>query len=240
LRQKIIFTSNIHSLSIKNHFNRFLLHLPRTLIMKQIFLVQILWSLFIFSGSSSLETWQLKSKKGNIKVYTRTTSKSSIKEVRITTQIKGDLDNLLTLLDDVASFKTWLYRCSNSKLLKTVGKGEYYYYNLTDFPFPFSDRDMIIHSKTSKVPGSNIVKTHSKAYTKNDLYKEQSGIVRIKILEYTWTFTPLRNGMIDIDYEIFSDPGGALPAWVVNMAISKGPMETMLHLKKEMNRRYNK
>ncbi len=208
--------------------------------MNKIFLFQFLLSALLFSGTSPTTAWKLKSQKGNIKVYTRTTTKSDIKEVRITTQIEGDLDDLLTLLDDVASFKKWLYRCTKSELLKTVTKGEYYYYNLTDFPFPFSDRDMVIHSKTWKVPGSSVVKTYSKAYTKGDLYKEQSGIVRINILEYTWTFTPLNNGLIDIDYEIFSDPGGALPAWVVNMAVSKGPMETMLRLKKEMKRRYNK
>lgn len=196
--------------------------------------------LFFFGSDSPTQAWKLKSQKGNIKIYTRTTPKSSIKEVRITTQIQGDLDDLLTLLDDVASFKTWLYRCTKSDLLKTVTKGEYYYYNLTDFPFPFSDRDVVIHSKTWKLPGSNIVKTQSEAYTKNDLFDVQSGIVRIKILEFTWTFTPLDNGMIDIDYEIFSEPGGALPSWVVNMAISKGPMETMVRLKKEMKRRYSK
>ncbi len=207
--------------------------------MKQIFFLQFLLPMFFFGGTPTA-AWKLKSQKGNIKIYTRTTTKSDIKEVRITTQIEGDLDDLLTLLDDVASFKSWLYRCTESKVLKTVAEGEYYYYNLTDFPFPLSDRDMVIHSKTWKVPGSNMVKTHSKAYTKDDLYKEQAGIVRIKILEYSWTFTPLDNGMIDIDYEIFSDPGGALPSWVINMAVSKGPMETMLHLKKEMNRRYNK
>ena len=208
--------------------------------MKSTFLLQIFLPLLFLGGNSSTETWKLKSQKGNIKVYTRTTSKSSIKEVRITTQIAGELDDLLELLDDVPSFKTWLYRCTESKLLKTVTKGEYYYYNLTDFPFPLSDRDMVIHSKTWKVPGSNVVKTKSEAYTKDDLYKIQDGIVRIKVLEYTWTFTPLDNGLIDIDYEIFSDPGGALPAWVINMAVSKGPVETMVRLKKEMKRRYNK
>ncbi|HHB79049.1 MAG TPA: hypothetical protein ENK85_07435 [Saprospiraceae bacterium] len=193
---------------------------------------------FFFSGSAPSSTWTLKNQKGNIKVYTRTTPKSSIKEVRITTQIKGNLDDLQELLNDVPSFEKWVYKCAKAKKLKSLGPDEFYYYNLTDFPFPLSDRDVIIHSKTWKVPGTNIEKTHSRAIGSDELYKEQEGIVRIKLLEYTWTFTPLDNGMIDIDYQIFSEPGGALPAWVVNMAISKGPMETMIRLKNEMKRRY--
>lgn len=193
---------------------------------------------FFLGMSTPISSWRLKTQKGDIKVYTRTTPKSTIKEVRITTQIKGELDDLLVLLDDVPSFKNWVYRCTKSELIKTIGPDEYYYYNLTDFPFPLSDRDMIIHSKTWKVPGTNITKTKSEAITTDELYKEQDGIVRIKVLAYTWTFTPLPNGMIDIDYEIFSEPGGALPNWVVNMAVSKGPVETMLRLKKEMAKRY--
>ena len=206
--------------------------------MKNILFIQFLIFVLFFGGSSSTEKWTLKAQKGNIKIYTRTTPKSDIKEVRITTQIEGDIEDLLTLLDDVSSFKKWVYRCSKSDMLKEIAKGEYYYYNLTDFPFPFSDRDVVIHSKTWKVPNKNIYKTQSEAYQKEDLKAIQPGVVRIKTLEYTWTFTPLDNGMIDIDYEILSEPGGALPAWVVNMAISKGPMETMVRLKKEMKRRY--
>lgn len=192
----------------------------------------------VFGAHPSSDKWILKATKGDIKVYTRTTSKSAIKEVRITTKIKGDLDDLLALLNDVPSFQKWVYRCSKSKLLKRVSPNEYYYYNLTDFPFPLSDRDMVIHSKTWTVPYSRVVKTKSEAYTKEDLYKTQSSIVRIKVLEYTWTFTPLGNGVIDIDYEFLSDPAGSIPSWVINMAISKGPIETMESLKKEMKRRY--
>ncbi len=196
------------------------------------------WLLFFSGHETPVDTWELKTKKGNISIYTRTTPKSSIKEVRITTQIDGTLDQLLTVLDDVPNFKNWVYRCTHSDLLKKVSDDEYYYYNRTDFPFPLSDRDVIIHSKTWTVPGTNIVKTHADAYAKDDLYKVQKGIVRIQVLEYTWTFTPLDNGKVDIDYNILSEPGGVLPAWAINLAITKGPIETMERLKKEMAARY--
>jgi hypothetical protein len=42
---------------------------------------------------------------------------------------------------------------------------------------------------------------------------------------------PSKDGVIQINYQLMVNPGGYVPAWIVNMAAIDGPFETMVHFK---------
>jgi hypothetical protein len=37
--------------------------------------------------------------------------------------------------------------------------------------------------------------------------------------------------LIQIEYQVISSAGGLIPSWLVNLAIAKGPLETMVAFK---------
>ena len=57
---------------------------------------------------------------------------------------------------------------------------------------------------------------------------------RVPLLKSTWTLIPLKEGKVDITYHLRVDPGGIIPAWLVNLTLTIGPYNTMLRLKKEV------
>ena len=46
----------------------------------------------------------------------------------------------------------------------------------------------------------------------------QDGYVRVTAIHGSWTLVPTRDGGTLVTYVVSSDPGGALPAWLVNRA----------------------
>ena len=62
-----------------------------------------------------------------------------------------------------------------------------------------------------------------------DLIGNADNII-IRDFESIWKITPA-DGQIDIEYQVSTQPGGAIPRWLFNLAVDQGPFRTMLNLK---------
>jgi hypothetical protein len=60
-----------------------------------------------------------------------------------------------------------------------------------------------------------------------DYKPEVEDIVRIRAFESSWEITPNNDGTVYIDYTAKTDPGGNIPAWIINLGIATGPVKTM-------------
>ncbi|MBX2892285.1 MAG: hypothetical protein KF734_15265 [Saprospiraceae bacterium] len=172
--------------------------------------------------------WIFKSEKDGVKVYYRKTS--DVYEIKMLTTMKATLSGAVQLLNEVDNYPVWGYKISEAKLLQQVNEREFYYYSKLDFPWPLSDRDIVVHSKMEQ--DSTTKKITSTGHAKPSRIPEQKGVVRIKTTTTRWTITPSTSGQINIEYYIHSNPGGNIPDWLVNMAIDMGPRETLNGMRK--------
>ena len=180
----------------------------------------------IFAQNFAKSDWKLKTEKGNLKVFTRDNSESEVKEIRIQTSVNAPIEKVLAVLNDVSNYKNWVYKSIDSKKVKIISKNEYYYYSLSDFPFPIADRDLVIHSRQWKDEKTGIYHSQSKAISDSNV-ELKKGIIRITEFDSHWKIIPQADGTVAIDYVALTHPGGKLPVWVVNLGITKGPVETM-------------
>ncbi|GJM36129.1 MAG: hypothetical protein DHS20C18_51300 [Saprospiraceae bacterium] len=187
-------------------------------------LLQFLLSSEQLSGQGD-HSWKLVKEEGKTKVYTRAKEDVKIKEVKITTTIKASMDRFLSVLDDVPDYINWVFRCKSAKRLLTISENEFYYYTSTKLPFPLSDRDIVIHTRQWKDPLTKTV--YSESVADPDYIPEKENHVRIPFLKTSWEIRPESDGTLKISYLICTDPGGSLPAWLVNLAITQGPIKTM-------------
>jgi START domain len=171
--------------------------------------------------------WELKSDKDGMKVYYK--KNDGIYELKLTTSIKTSLTGIAQLFNEVENYSRWGYKVSESKLLHKVSDTEMYYYVKLDFPWPMDDRDLIMHTNLEQDPKTHVLTSKSKAAP--DYIPENKGVVRIKEADTKWTLHPGSGGWLYIEYELFSDPGGSIPDWAVNLAIDIGPMETIKSLR---------
>ena len=84
---------------------------------------------------------------------------------------------------------------------------------------------MVIYYKREQDPETKIVKTYSTSAP--DKAEKVDGKIRVVDFESTYTLIPHEDGSVDVTYYLRSDPAGAIPAWMINLAITKGPINTM-------------
>lgn len=192
--------------------------------------------LLVLSGTmaQTASGWELKRDKGGIKVYVRETENSKIKELKFTTRVQASLNNIAAVLTNVEGFDEWVYASVISKPIKKLSETEVYYYTEVDFPWPFENRDLVLHSKFWQDPRTFAI--HSLTTSSHWMEPEKTGLVRIKKVDLRWTFTPLGNGVVKVDYYMNSDPGGSIPAWIVNLAADQGPLQTMVKFKEMLEK----
>jgi hypothetical protein len=183
-----------------------------------------LWLLLSFSlRAQPKDGWALKNEKEGVKVYYK--NSSNIQEIKLITSINSSMSGMVQLFSEVDLYPKWGYKIIEARLLHRVSPTEMYYYSKIDFPWPMSDRDIIMHSKMTQDPVSKKIVAISVAMP--DYLPVNKDVVRIRNANTNWTIFPGTNGWLYSEYYIYSDPGGSIPAWLINLAIDVGPRETI-------------
>ena len=187
-------------------------------------IIQALCITDISAQGSANKPWELIKVNGPLRIYTRTSEGSDIKEIRMTTTMNAPINDFIDALNDADSYKEWVYKCESSKLVKKVSDSELYYQIETDFPFPLSDRDLVVRT-VQKFDDSGIFYSNSVACP--DKQPKVKGVVRIELFESHWKVTPQKDGSVYIDYNSKVDPAGHIPQWIVNLGLTVGPIKSM-------------
>jgi hypothetical protein len=180
-----------------------------------------------FIAAQDTNGWIFKNEKEGVKVYYRKTS--DVYELKLITSLKVSLSGLVTLLSEVDNYPKWGYKVSESRELKKISEWETYYYSKLDFPWPLDDRDIVVRSKMEQDPVTRRITATS--VSEPDYIPANKGVVRMRNAHTSWTLLPGPGGWTYVEYYIYSDPGGSLPDWLVNMALDVGPRETIKNIR---------
>lgn len=187
------------------------------------------------SGEPEKDGWKLKKETEYIKVYYRESENSRVNELKLTTTVRSSLSALVSMLRDVPNYPNWIYKCTVATPLGSASAAQGRYYTELDFPWPLQNRDMIAFSSLRQDPKTKVVTIQVEG--KPRFMEEKRGIVRIETLSLEWVLTPLPGGKVRIDYQLLSDPGGMLPAWLINLALDQGPTQTIRGLREQVKRK---
>lgn len=207
-------------------------------------LLKFISGLLFLSGlavaqTTSTQPWHLQKSENGISVYSRGAENSKIKELKSVFQVKTSLSSIVALLNDFESYTHWTYRCGTSTTIRKIAENEYIHYQTVMAPWPVDDRDFVVHTVFSQNSVTKVVL--QKATCLADAAPLVEGRVRIEVFKAGWTLTPLKNGMVNVEYQLLVDPGGNVPAWLVNLAAVDGPYETQLEMKEwVMKEKYQK
>ena len=194
--------------------------------------VLILLTLCIcFSGLGMAQEipWKHKKSEDGVEVYYRKSPDSRVNELKIKTTIDASIISVVAALRDIPAYTEWVMNCQKAEKLFAKSMVQTCYYSQVDFPWPLSDRDFIAQNDLFQDPATKIV--YSKLKGVPDYLPEKPGFVRIQHLKITWKITPLSTDKVAVDYHFQSDPGGNIPAWMINLAIDKGPVSSIKKLR---------
>lgn len=185
----------------------------------------------VFTFAHAPVAWHAVKSANNIKVFTSNVPDYPVKGIRAEVIFDAPVENVLKVSMNINHYPNWIYKCKKSVVVKQVSKQEVIYYHITDAPWPVDDRDQYSVTKLSKhTDGSYWMHSH----TLPNYGAEVSGNVRVKNGKATWHFIPLPNGQTKGEYELFFDPAGHIPSWIINLFIAEGPYVTMLNMQHEV------
>jgi hypothetical protein len=206
----------------KNYFSK-LIQIIRTAF--------VCFTIFINPLFSKGQAWELKENKNGVKVYTRDVAGSDVEEFKGETTVKTNLGSLLSIMDDFKNYPTWAYNCPFAERVKKISVSEGIAYTVLKTPWPVTDRDLVTHYVITQNPKTKIVVLKMDAVKG---YVPDKGNVRMTYLKGFYQFTPMKNGYVQIIYQVHSDPGGSVPTSIINMFIIDTPYNSLLNLKNKV------
>jgi len=193
--------------------------------------------LFLFNAPNIFwaqeKDWELVKEKNGIKIFSWDNPQTGLKEIRIQFKAHTEIDHAIAYLRDPSTYPDWIYKCTEAHSIKQKTNGIRVYYSRLDFPWPLKDRDIVARSEVVRNPENGAVVVRAEALEGN--FPEKDKVIRISYMHSKWTFTPLKNDMVLLEYQLQSDPGGALPKWAINLAATKGPYKTAKKFKKHIS-----
>lgn len=194
-----------------------------------------LFLLILFAGRHIVfgqGSWKLNTEKDGIKVYTSQVPDSKIKAIKVECEIDANPSQLVALLMDVNTSPEWVYHTKTCTLVKQVSPSELYYYSEISLPWPAANRDFVAHLKVTQNPETKVVLIDGPAVS--GMVPLKKGLVRIEHSTGKWIITPQGNNRVKVEYTLHVEPGGDLPAWMVNMFATNGPLQAFENLRTEL------
>jgi len=182
--------------------------------------------------------WKLKTDKEGIKVYTKLPEGTKFKAIKIECTMQATLSQLVFAIMDINTCKQWVYNTKTCTLVKQVSPSEVYYYSEVNIPWPVSNRDFVGHLVVSQNAATKMVIINAENVP--GFVAEKENVVRVTHSTGKWVITPAGPGLVSIEYTLFTDPAGSVPAWLMNLFITKGPFDSLKKLKEHITKDIDK
>ena len=178
---------------------------------------------------------ELRKSAEGIEVYTCKMADSKINSIQSSFTVSASIHTLSEALFDLKNFPKWQYKIVKTEMLKRMSANEFIYLAELETPWPVSNRDLILHVKMSATANPN--EYHFSAMGKPDFIPPRDGFVRVPVSEAHWYIKVLDKSSIQIKHSILIDPGGSIPAWLMNLSLAEGPYETFKKLREYLDSR---
>ena len=155
-------------------------------------------------------------------------------------EINASIKKVLAVLNNQDRKTGWMQNCTENWVVEHRGVGNLVVYNRTGSHFPFvADRDVVAETNLTfdvKRGRIDIVAVNIKHPDKGLV----DGVIRMENLYLLWSLQFLDKTRTRVVYEVQSDPGGWVPAWVVNLVAKGIPYGTLVGLREQVRLPYAK
>jgi hypothetical protein len=189
--------------------------------------------LFSFCFSSFLHAednpWQLKKSQNGIPVYTRKVAGSPILEYKSNAIIGAPMHKVIALFEDEKKIRRWYYQCVHSELVENEATDKKVIYLVLHLPWPVAARDFVFRRTRSDLPDGSISYSLTALPDRLPLVK---GMIRVNSIKSVWTFKPLPKNQTEVFFQQHTDPGGSIPASIINRISVDTPYYSLKNFRK--------
>lgn len=182
--------------------------------------------------------WQLSKTEDKIQVYTQPYSDSKFQAFKAVSTLNQSIESIFAVLSDPPSCPLWIDNCIKSSAYKKNGLesntlSDRYGYSLNKLPWPFKNRDLIVHILTSNrilAPGDDGINKQeiTISMSSDGLHKNDSSeVVHITDSKTVYILRSITQNQTELVWMQHTEPGGQLPSWLVNTMIVNLPVKSI-------------
>lgn len=176
--------------------------------------------------------WTLKKDADSVKVYTSHTEESAFKSIKAIFTVNTTMSQLASMVWNVDGYDQWQYNTIVCKVLKKINDREMIYYAEIEAPWPVSNRDMVVRLKITQDENTKVMTIDT--VSEPTFIPDEEDLVRVPMSKAQWIVTPLGKNKLKVEYTILIDPGGSVPAWMVNMVCVDAPYQSFTKLRNQI------
>jgi hypothetical protein len=197
--------------------------------------ITILSLLFASLASYSQENdCALKKNSDGILVYTCKSDNERFKSLKAEFTIRNTtVGELVAFMRNVTNYPSWQYNMVKAEILKHESEDVLITRSEIDAPWPVENRELIVQYALVQNPQQDQLHVTTKTVPYH--YPENPDLVRVPFSHAEW-FVHEVNHSLNVTYIMRIDPGGSVPAWLVNIAMAEGPYQSFVNLKKQLEK----
>ncbi len=159
--------------------------------------------------------WKPGSDRDGVAISSRPHSGSSLKEFRAVGAIDAPSRAVRDVLNDIERYPSFMPYLTECRLVKTESDSIFTYQRLS--PKIVADRDytLCVHRKSWSGPGGLVYLSRWESANEAGP-AEKAGVLRVKLCEGGWLLEPEGADKTRATYSIYTDSGGAIPAFIAN------------------------
>lgn len=179
--------------------------------------------------------WEKFDESDGIAVFRREVPGTSLIALRGEGVVDAPIVRVTSVLVDPKRGPEWIDSLAEAKAVRHVSDSEYVEWDHVKTPFVLADRDFVFDVKIQILSDKKqvLLAYHSV----NDPAAPKTDYVRGQFLYGKFVLTPLNHGKhTRVLAELLADPKGSVPKWIVNIFQKSWPHDTLVNLRKEMQR----
>ena len=198
--------------------------------------------LALVSGQASADDglakeWKLISDRNGIQVYSRHTDNSRLKTFKGVTEVSYDDEyTAIALFNDYDAYPKWLHLIDGAEEISRAGPLDRNLRMTTHLPWPVADREAVVRSwiDMKVTPEEELFTVHID--NRPDLIPEHDDYVRFPEIQGFLQARRLPDNRAEVTYQVVLDPGGYVPAWLVNILMRDAPYFTLEKVRRIIKR----
>ncbi len=176
------------------------------------------------------EKWCFAYETGGIKVYRRASKGSKFIEFKATGNLRGVVSEYVSVIFNIDEHPDWAPRCMETRCIEKISDQELIIYAVYAGIWPTADRDYSARMSIVSEPDTPIVRVDLERVESPGTISVTTERVHVPYLKSSWIFEQISQDFTHVELHAHVDPGGMIPAWLVNWGYRKVPCQFLKNL----------
>lgn len=185
------------------------------------------------------EKWHLTYEVDGINIYRRVMEESKFLEFKAAGNLRGSIFEYVSVILDIDKHPNWAPRCSEARNIEKINDRELIIYAVYAGVWPAADRDYAARMSITAEPDITKVRIDVERVELSATPPVLTDRVHIPHLESCWIFEQISQDFTRVELRAHVDPGGWIPAWLVNWGYRKIPYQFLKNLESQVAKRLN-